>query len=215
MHECTPKVRSAAAAVLCAVAISAALATWSATAFGGACGLISTTAVAKAFQVAHAAYPSVLLSPPKFGGVESTCVINAWSGSEPANAKQVANKFAKGKLAHVTITTWTPGSGLLLGEHVSEATDHPFVETLAMFQHEAQAQLITALHGKTFAPPALGAETAGYKAVKGHTHLLAALWWNSTSSHEIVALSIREGKTKHLLAPLKKIAETAVPAFGL
>lgn len=209
MQKRSPRIRSVAAGVLCGLALSGGLATWSEAAFGSACGLISTTALAKDFKLAHAVIRPLLTLAPKFGGVESTCLFNAWSGGEPASSKQVALKLSKGKLATLSITTWAPGSGLLV------PGSHPFEETLAAARHEAQARLITALHGKTFAPSALGAEAEGDRAVNGHAREVEAIWWNSTMSQRILALSIREGKTTPILAPLEKIAASVVPAFGL
>jgi len=190
--------------------MSGALAAFSAPAFGGACGLISTTAVTKAFHMSHAAYRTLLYMPPKYGGEESLCDLSVWSGSEPTTEKRIAGKLARGKLASLVITTWMLGTGL----YTPEGAKDSFTKTLAMFTDGAQASLVTTLHGKSFAPPALGAEAVGYRAKKGPRHVLVGIWSKPTI-YRLLTVSITEGKTSPLLGPLKTIAATAVPAFGL
>lgn len=203
-------IRATVAIGLCALASSAVLAARAATALGGACGLISTTAVATDFDLAKAAIKPVLTLPPKFGGVESTCVLNAWSGKNPAIAKHDAAKLARGKLALLAITTWEPESELLLTGGSAE----PFTETLGEFTETARKRFVVGLGGKTFKAPSLGAEAAGYKAAHGHKREAEVLWW-SPGNHHILTLEIVEGRTTPILAPLRKLAATVVPAFAL
>jgi len=212
MHEPSLKIRAAASAVL-SLALVGAVMSSPAAASEGACGLISPTVIAKAFRLPHAGEgaPLAVLEPlGETGSAVFACEFLAWRGIKPTSPERIMAKLANGSAADLRITTWAPRLGL----SVLDWENRGFAKELSTLSSESQATLVTALHGRAFVPPALGADAAGYTGVKGRTREVEAFWWNP-SLFEIISLSVIETKEKPAVGQLDKIAKTAVPTFGL
>ncbi len=213
MHEPSLKIRAVAATAILSLALAGVVMSSPAAASDSACGLISPGAIAKAFRLPHAdegSPLSVLVPLGETGSVVFACEFIAWRGIEPTSPERIKAKLANGTAADLKITTWAPRPGLVVAGWQS----HGFAEELTALSSESQATLVTGLHGKAFVPLALGAETAGYTGVKGHTREVEAFWW-SPSLFDIISLYVIETKKKPAIGQLDKIAKTAVPAFGL
>ena len=210
MVERPPKIPTVVAAMILSLAIAGFAATSSAEAAGD-CALIAPTAIEKALHLPHI-YESnpFLLGAPPTGSAESDCHVAAWSGAKPRTSKRIAAKLANGTLVELNITTWRPASGLLATAWPS----YGFNAKLKALALEGQESLVTALHGKSFAPPALGANPSGYKGVKGPTREVEA-FWSSATLYDIILLTVVETKEKPAVAQLENIVAIAVPAFGL
>ncbi len=212
-HERSLKNRTAAATAILSLALAGAVMSSTAAASDGACGLISPAPIAKAFRLPHVGEGSpiaVLVPLGETGSMVSACEFIAWRGAKPTSPKRIKAKLANGTAADLRITTWAPMPGLLIAGWES----HGFASALSALSSEGEATLVSALHGRAFAPPALGADTAGYTGIKGRTREVEAFWW-SPSLFDIVSLSVIETKKKPAVGQLDKLAKTAVPAFGL
>ena len=175
--------------------------------------LISPAAIAKAFRLPHAneGSPLAMLVPLGETGSEVfDCEFIAWSGIKPTIPERLKAKLANGTATDLNITTWAPKPGGLSAGWPS----HGFAEELTALLSDSEATFLTALHGKAFVPLALGADNAGYTGVHGPTREVEAFWWNP-SLYDIISLSVIETTEKPAVLQLDKIAETAVPAFGL
>ena len=209
MRDRSPKIPIVLAATMLSLAISVCAAAPSAQAAGD-CGLIAPTTLTKDLHLPkiYESNPLELGTPD--GSVDLNCQVVVWSGTKPLTAKAEAAKLANGTLAELDINTWAPGSGLLS----TEWTSGGFANKLVSLGLEAQKRLIAARHGRSFAPPALGAIASGYKGVKGPTREAEALW-SSAGLSKIMLRAVLETKEKPAVAQLDKVAATAVPGFGL
>lgn len=202
--------RARLCAAIASIALCAALAIPAAAA-AGACGLIPTASIGKVFHLPHVYEGSVLLSKlPKAGGSVTYCPVLVWRGAKPLTMTRLAKKVANGSAARLAIETWAPESGLARSSWLIAG----FSETLTEVKAEAGAQLLTSLHGKSFAPSPLGAEAIAYKANDGSKRQVEGIWW-SPSLSKLIEIFLVESRTRSPVAHLEKIAATAVPAFGL
>jgi hypothetical protein len=209
MLERSHKIPAVLAATIASLAIAASVAASCAQAAGD-CGLIAPSTLTKDLHLPKIYESNPLELGTPSGSVDLNCDVVVWSGTKPLTAKAEAAKLANGTLAELDINTWAPGSGLLS----SAWTSGGFANELMALELEAQKRLIVARHGRSFAPPALGANASGYKGVKGATREAEALW-SLAGRSKIMQLAVLETKEKPAVTQLEKVAAVAVPGFGL
>ncbi|MHB8491481.1 MAG: hypothetical protein ACYDA6_04595 [Solirubrobacteraceae bacterium] len=193
------------------VATCATVALWlnpiSAGAYSDPCGAVSTSAVAKAFGLAHAKqyYHSTIPSGTGSGEVSSVCRYDAWSGGIPKNVNQVTEKVNHGKGALVTIKAQAIDASDPNAMTESWATKG-FNDALLSVTLGAEASLLKALHGSTFVPPRFGAEHAVADRADSHGRReVLGIWW-SASTYALVTIDVVAAKSKAvrgLRAPIK------------
>jgi hypothetical protein len=197
--------------------IAVALAPWPAVAAllalpaaAGACGAVITpAAVASALHLPQAEEETLLTPPGPAWSVESSCIIDVWSGTRPLSRAAVETGFASGTYAVVSITMWRPAGGLLLG-----GAQPGFRETLATAKHEGRTQIVKELHGKPYTPPQRGARAVGWKAAQPSLSVARGVWW-LRKRLRILQIGLREGPKHSATAGLYRLSATAVHAFGL
>jgi hypothetical protein len=191
-----------------AVVVAASLAMPAA---AGACGkVISPAAVASALHLGEGAEELLLVPPGPAWSVESTCVIDAWTGTRPLSRAAIEAGFASGTYAVVSINTWAPASGLFLAGVQLKG----FRETLASITKEARTQLVKGLHGTSFKPHPHGAHASGWKATTPTARVARAVWSEHTKLR-IIEIGVRGARKHSAVAGLERIAASAVPAFEL
>jgi hypothetical protein len=206
--------RLTTATVVLSAAMAGLSASSAAAASPEACALIPPAAIAKAFGLTHTQeYYSHSTQPGNgSGSVGSLCRVMAWSGSQPTNRKQSQAKFANGTAASLVINTRAEDPGSPAAENWRNSDfDHELNAALG----GATIALLKTLHGTHFATPLFGAEHAlGDQAAKGGSREAVGIWWDQ-DQFSFMVLDVVEAKQLPYVKQLKKIAKTAVPAFGL
>jgi len=206
-----------------AIAIAIATMTIAVTAFAPSaraanadpCGVITQSALAGAFGLAHAEKDStVLRSPGNSAGVlHDRCKGLAWKGTRPRSPKSEHAAIVAGTAADVRLEAWVPDESPF-----AERWHNNFPDKIQGLTTRARQVFVQgALHGRGIALPRFGAEhSRGFLAMVGKLVRIRALWW-STADASIVSMNVIEPRRRSVgqsLGPVTSIARRVVPAIG-
>lgn len=204
--------RALAVGITLAVAAVAGPGASSAAAYAN-CPYITASKLAQATRQRHGdAYYDV--GPKTFEGTAyqfSICRAFGWTGKIPATRKESYAKIKAGLAASVTIKTEEEVGGS--PEAVASWREEYEDETSAY--HSAIFAIAKAFHGSIIFPPRHGAEgTFGALTVHKGVGEATAIWYSDVD-FDYIEITVSEAKRDHPRRALERLANTAVPGFGV